>query len=279
MNKFMTLEERISRLEKRMNERSVNRTGEPSNAFAVWKFLMDNGPSDSATIKDSFPPAKRATIASTLTNALKEDCIRKQGNLFVANPKYSWDDIGIFGGMSAVSTPKAKSSVRVRSAGKIVEPVVDDVEEPVVAPKKIVPAKPVIQNTPTVPKTGNRFTASNAVKSIIKNLGTAKQKSNLLEQIDIGFNATEALDELPKKKRDAMAAEFNSTYEKLRSAIVTFGVDKFTKMLEAELKRQGVRVTQRYDVPDERDEWDDYSGGEGYDNKSFDYYNDDDLRW
>lgn len=252
MNKnILLLEARIRRLEKLVSEKSVNR-GEPSNAFLVWQFLMDNGPSTSAQIKDSFPPEKRATIASVLTNALKDDCIWKQGLFLVANPDYEWDDIGISDYKQAV-----RNFAKVRRNNKIVE---EPIEE--------------IPKAPSVTK----ISGTNLVKGIIDTLKTMKAKSEFLGQINLGLNALDALDELPKKKQDMLASLFNMPFEKLRQAIIRFGVEKFTKGLLAEFKRQGISTTS-YSDPDEREDWSTYSGGDGYNNKDFDYYNNDTGMW
>jgi hypothetical protein len=256
MNKnILLLERRIRRLEKLVSEKSVNR-GEPSNAYLVWQFLMDNGPSTSAAIKDSFPPSKRATIASVLTNALKDDCIRKQGFNLVANPDYEWDDIGISDYKQAV-----RSFTKAKRDNMVEVPVV---EEPVEE----------IPKAPSVTK----ISGTNLVKGIIDTLKTMKAKSEFLGQINLGLNALDALDELPKKKQDMLASLFNMSFEKLRQAIIRFGVEKFTKGLLAEFKRQGIRTTS-YSDPDEREDWSTYSGGDGYNNKSFDYYNNDYGMW
>lgn len=266
MNKnILLLERRIRRLEKLVSEKSVNR-GEPSNAYLVWQFLMDNGPSPSAAIKDSFPPSKRATIASVLTNALKDDCIRKQGFNLVANPDYEWDDIGISDYKQAV-----RNFAKVRRNNKIVDPVVEEpiVEEPMVEePVEEIPKAPSV----------TKISGTNLVKGIIDTLKTMKAKSEFLGQINLGLNALDALDELPRKKQDMLASLFNMSFEKLRQAIIRFGVEKFTKGLLAEFKRQGIRATS-YSDPDEREDWSTYSGGDGYNNKSFDYYNNDYGMW
>lgn len=265
MNKnILLLEKRIRRLEKLMNERSTNR-GEPSNVFAVWKYLMDNGPSTSADIKNQFPPSKRATISSVLTNAIKDDCIRKQGFNLVANPDYEWDDIGV------VNFNKSTQS------NTFVEPIdevddineVDDIDE--IDEINEVPEPPRVQ-------TINKISGTNLAKGIISTLKTMKAKSEFLGQINLGLNALDALDELPKKKQDMLASLFNMSFEKLRQAIIRFGVEKFTKGLLAEFKRQGIRTTS-YSDPDEREDWSTYSGGDGYNNKSFDYYNNDYGMW
>jgi len=260
MNKnILLLEKRVRRLERLINEKSISR-GEPSNAFLVWQFLMDNGPSNSAAIKDSFPPSKRATIASVLTNALKDDCIRKQGALLVANPNYSWDDVGI------INKQPTRNTAMVRRNNKIVDTVV---EEPIVE-------EPVEE----IPKVSSvtKISGTNLVKGIIDTLKTMKAKSEFLGQINLGLNALDVLDELPKKKQDMLASLFNMSFEKLRQAIIRFGVEKFTKGLLAEFKRQGIRATS-YSDPDEREDWSTYSGGDGYNNKSFDYYNNDTGMW
>ena len=283
MQRALLLEKRLSRIEKLIkNERSVNRLGEQSVAFQIWKFLMDNGPKSSSEIKDIFPSDKRRMIATVQHDMVEKDCIRRNGQMYTANPDYEWDDIGILSAAAKAaslsqkpSAPSRSSGVRVRSNGRIkdVAPVeAPVVEEPVIEepkPKKMVDTQ----------ASGNRFTATNAIKAIIKNIGNKNDKSDLLESLTIGVTAIDALDELPKKKRESLCAEFNLTYADLKNAIRVYGVAKFTKKLIAELKRQGIKVVD-HDIPGERDDWDnvdDLISGDGFNNKSFDYYNDDDL--
>lgn len=283
IQRALLLEKRLSRIEKLIkNERSVNRLGEQSVAFQIWKFLMDNGPKSSSEIKDIFPSDKRRMIATVQHDMVEKDCIRRNGQMYTANPDYEWDDIGILSAAAKAaslpqkpSAPSRSSGVRVRSNGRIKD--VAPVEEPVVEEPVIEEPKP--KKMVDAPASGNRFTATNAIKAIIKNIGNKNDKSDLLESLTIGVTAIDALDELPKKKRESLCAEFNLTYADLKNAIRVYGVAKFTKKLIAELKRQGVKVVD-HDIPGERDDWDnvdDLISGDGFNNKSFDYYNDDDL--
>lgn len=283
MQRTLLLEKRLSRIEKLIkNERSVNRLGEQSVAFQIWKFLMDNGPKSSSEIKDIFPSDKRRMIATVQHDMVEKDCIRRNGQMYTANPDYEWDDIGILSAAAKAaslsqkpSAPSRSSGVRVRSNGRIKD--VAPVEEPVVEEPVIEEPKP--KKMVDTPASGNRFTATNAIKAIIKNIGNKHDKSDLLESLTIGVTAIDALDELPKKKRESLCAEFNLTYADLKNAIRVYGVAKFTNKLIAELKRQGVKVVD-HDISGERDDWDnvdDLISGDGFNNKSFDYYNDDDL--
>lgn len=283
MQRALLLEKRLSRIEKLIkNERSVNRLGEQSVAFQIWKFLMDNGPKSSSEIKDIFPSDKRRMIATVQHDMVEKDCIRRNGQMYTANPDYEWDDIGILSAAAKAaslsqkpSAPSRSSGVRVRSNGRIKD--VAPVEEPVVEEPVIEEPKP--KKMVDTSASGNRFTATNAIKAIIKNIGNKNDKSDLLESLTIGVTAIDALDELPKKKRESLCAEFNLTYADLKNAIRVYGVAKFTNKLIAELKRQGVKVVD-HDIHGERDDWDnvdDLISGDGFNNKSFDYYNDDDL--
>lgn len=283
MQRALLLEKRLSRIEKLIkNERSVNRLGEQSVAFQIWKFLMDNGTKSSSEIKDIFPSDKRRMIATVQHDMVEKDCIRRNGQMYTANPNYEWDDIGILSAAAKAaslpqkpSAPSRSSGVRVRSNGRIKD--VAPVEAPVVEEPVIEEPKP--KKMVDTPASGNRFTATNAIKAIIKNIGNKNDKSDLLESLTIGVTAIDALDELPKKKRESLCAEFNLTYADLKNAIRVYGVAKFTNKLIAELKRQGVKVVD-HDIPGERDDWDnvdDLISGDGFNNKSFDYYNDDDL--
>ena len=243
---------------------------------------MDNGPKSSSEIKDIFPSDKRRMIATVQHDMVEKDCIRRNGQMYTANPDYEWDDIGILSAAAKAaslqqkpSAPSRSSGVRVRSNGRIKD--VAPVEEPVVEEPVIEEPKP--KKMVDTPASGNRFTATNAIKAIIKNIGNKNDKSDLLESLTIGVTAIDALDELPKKKRESLCAEFNLTYADLKNAIRVYGVAKFTNKLIAELKRQGVKVVD-HDIPGERDDWDnvdDLISGDGFNNKSFDYYNDDDL--
>lgn len=94
-NKYLMLKRRLAKLEKYFYEKTVGRGGEQSNVFVIWKYLMDNGPTTSHDIKWMFPADKRPSISSVLSNAIKDDCIRKQGLVLTANPDYEWDDVGV----------------------------------------------------------------------------------------------------------------------------------------------------------------------------------------
>lgn len=100
----MTLLNRIKRLERmtrlndvrrKINERKIGRGGVESNAYIIWKFLVDNGPSTSKQIKDFFPANKRNSIASMLVDCERMDCIFRRGDKFEANLDYEWDDVGV----------------------------------------------------------------------------------------------------------------------------------------------------------------------------------------
>lgn len=89
------LERRIERLERKLFERKIGRGGVESNAYKIWQFLVDNGPSTSKQIKDFFPANKRDSIASMIVDCERMDCIFKRDGKFVANPDYEWDDVGV----------------------------------------------------------------------------------------------------------------------------------------------------------------------------------------
>lgn len=81
------------RLEKKiaMLERSVGRGG-PSIAMNMWKFLSDNGPSTVADIEAGL--GSRYSNGPTIKSYLDAGLITKQGDRYVANPDYEWDDVG-----------------------------------------------------------------------------------------------------------------------------------------------------------------------------------------
>lgn len=93
MSNLTILERRLMKLEQLVYERSVNR-GEETNAYKIWKFLMDNGPSTADQIKAIFPADKRGTITSNLRGFPTKGVISKNGDLYSANPDYVWDDVG-----------------------------------------------------------------------------------------------------------------------------------------------------------------------------------------
>ena len=93
MSSLNFLERRLIKLEHLVFEKSINR-GEETNAYRIWKFLMDNGPSTAEQIKSIFPADKHSTINSNLRGFPNKGVITKNGDLYDANPDYEWDDVG-----------------------------------------------------------------------------------------------------------------------------------------------------------------------------------------
>lgn len=91
MNDLTFLEKRLMKLEQLVYERSVGRGG-PSIAMNMWTFLMDHGPSTVADIDAGLGP--RYSNKPTIKSYLDAGLITKQGDTYVANPDYNWDDVG-----------------------------------------------------------------------------------------------------------------------------------------------------------------------------------------
>lgn len=87
------LRKRLEKLEHIVYERSMGRGGAPSIAMNMWTFLMDNGPSTREEIDAGLGP--RYSNNPTINSYLKANLITKQGDRYVANPDYNWDDVGV----------------------------------------------------------------------------------------------------------------------------------------------------------------------------------------
>lgn len=85
------LERRIAKLERLIYEKSVGRGG-PSIAMNMWSFLMGHGPATKDEIEASLGP--RYSNNPTINSYLKAGLITQNGNRYVANPDYNWDDVG-----------------------------------------------------------------------------------------------------------------------------------------------------------------------------------------
>lgn len=97
-NKRYRLIQRIAKLEKLMLERSVGRGGQ-SIAMNIWSFLMDHGPATKEEIDSAL--GSRYSNTTALNSWVKPGLIVKQGNQYVANPNYVWDDVGVINRSSA----------------------------------------------------------------------------------------------------------------------------------------------------------------------------------
>lgn len=87
------LEKRIAKLEGILLERTFGKAGEPSKAYQIWDYLMNNGPKTVSQLQQVFPKS-----ISSITNIkffAKNDLLVMDGNLVSANPEYSWDDVGV----------------------------------------------------------------------------------------------------------------------------------------------------------------------------------------
>lgn len=86
------IERRVRYLEHLILERSVGRGG-PSIAMNIWQFLMDHGPATRDEIDTAL--GSRYSNTTALNSWVKPGLITKQGDRYIANPNYVWDDVGV----------------------------------------------------------------------------------------------------------------------------------------------------------------------------------------
>lgn len=85
------LEKRLSRLERVIVERSIGKNNEPSKAYRIWDYLMNNGPTSVADLKRVLPD----DITRAINFFAKNDLLVKNGDVVSANADYAWDDVGV----------------------------------------------------------------------------------------------------------------------------------------------------------------------------------------
>lgn len=85
------LEKRLSRLERVLVERSIGKNNEPSKAYRIWDYLMNNGPTSVADLKRVLPD----DITRAINFFAKNDLLVKNGDVVSANADYAWDDVGV----------------------------------------------------------------------------------------------------------------------------------------------------------------------------------------
>ena len=85
------LENRLSRLERVLVERSIGKNNEPSKAYRIWDYLMNNGPTSVADLKRVLPD----DITRAINFFAKNDLLVKNGDMVSANADYAWDDVGV----------------------------------------------------------------------------------------------------------------------------------------------------------------------------------------
>ena len=85
------LEKRLSRLERVIVERSIGKNNEPSKAYRIWDYLMNNGPTSVADLKRVLPD----DITRAINFFAKNDLLVKNGDMVSANADYAWDDVGV----------------------------------------------------------------------------------------------------------------------------------------------------------------------------------------
>ena len=87
------LEARVARLEKLLTERSIGYGNNPSSAMQIWSLLRDNGPMTREQISSNI--GTPLTPGGRLKKFVDNGLLTKDGNVYVANLDYKWDDIGI----------------------------------------------------------------------------------------------------------------------------------------------------------------------------------------
>lgn len=85
------LEKRLSRLERVLVERSIGKNSEPSKAYRIWDYLMNNGQTSVADLKRVLPD----DITRAINFFAKNDLLVKNGDMVSANADYAWDDVGV----------------------------------------------------------------------------------------------------------------------------------------------------------------------------------------
>lgn len=85
------LEKRLSRLERVLVERSIGKNSEPSKAYRIWDYLMNNGTTSVADLKRVLPD----DITRAINFFAKNDLLVKNGDMVSANADYAWDDVGV----------------------------------------------------------------------------------------------------------------------------------------------------------------------------------------
>ena len=85
------LENRLYRLERAIVERSIGKNSEPSKAYRIWDYLMNNGPTSVADLKRVLPD----DITRAINFFAKNDLLVKNGDMVSANADYAWDDVGV----------------------------------------------------------------------------------------------------------------------------------------------------------------------------------------
>lgn len=85
------LEKRLSSLERVIVERSIGKNNEPSKAYRIWDYLMNNGPTSVADLKRVLPD----DITRAINFFAKNDLLVKNGDVVSANADYAWDDVGV----------------------------------------------------------------------------------------------------------------------------------------------------------------------------------------
>ena len=85
------LEKRLSRLERVIVERSIGKNSEPSKAYRIWDYLMNNGTTSVADLKRVLPD----DITRAINFFAKNDLLVKNGDMVSANADYAWDDVGV----------------------------------------------------------------------------------------------------------------------------------------------------------------------------------------
>jgi ankyrin repeat protein len=101
------LQRRVARLERYVYEKTVGRGTNPSTAFKVWQWLMDEGPKSFEDILNHF----NTSAARFLSDGIRERCLFRQNGMYSANPNYEWEDAGVIQRDSTNANSNADNTV------------------------------------------------------------------------------------------------------------------------------------------------------------------------
>jgi ankyrin repeat protein len=124
------LENRISKLEQLINEKTVGRGGGDSTPYKVWQYLRDEGPKTRPEIGQHF----NSGALKVLPDMERERCIIKNGNLYSYNPDYNWEDVGV---LPRTAQQELMQDIR----NSIGAPSMDDLMNSTNAPEDETPAR------------------------------------------------------------------------------------------------------------------------------------------
>ena len=156
------LQRRISALESIINERTVGPNGQPSKAYQIWDYLMNNGPTSVDDLKSALPK----DITKYINFFADNDLLHKNGNMISANANYSWDNVGV---IPRTAQQELMQDIR----NNIDAPSMDDLMNAMNTPEDEIP-----QETPTPARRGRqpqeRPARTPRIREVKKNLFSKK---------------------------------------------------------------------------------------------------------